>query len=1024
MQAKGFIKFVAAICFLASIWMLSFSFVTANVEKNAEREATDASGVTDEVKLSEILRNKRNEKVWLGYTYKECKDKELSLGLDLKGGMNVMMEISVPDILKALSNQSADETFVKAMEKTLEKEKSSSSDFLSLFEESWNETEPGARMSRIFGNYANSKIKAESTNSEVIGILRAELESAISSSFNVLRKRIDRFGVTAPNIQRLGSTGRILVELPGVKEPERVRKLLQGTASLEFWETYENSEIYPALEKANGIIKEILDSEKKASGDTIQPAAGKPAATASVRDTLLNSLASSDSAALAALSDSLKLTQRDSLAMTDYPLFSVLNPAIYTDGSGLMKGPVVGYASTNDIAKIEAWLELPRVKSLFPMNFKPMWTVKAIDKGETVFQLVAIKSNMDETPPLDGSYITDARVTSDPQQGFGVSMTMDGEGSDIWGHLTADNVGKSVAIVLDGYVYSFPTVQTEIRGGSSSITGNFTSTEATDLANVLNSGKMPAPAKIIQEAVVGPSLGQASIDAGFLSFVLAFVLVLAYMWMYYNTAGLTANVALLSNVLLLFGVLASFGSVLTLPGIAGIVLTMGMAVDANVIIYERIKEELRLGKGARMAVSEGYKHAMSAILDGQITTLLMAIVLFNFSSGPVQGFATTLGIGIVTSLVTSIFVSRLVVEWMLSRGIDVKFGNKATLNFLSNTSFDFLGLRGKAYIVSAVLCIIGIGFISVRGFSYGIDFSGGRSYVVKFDGDVSVEQVRQSIASLFDESAEVKQFGTSDQLKITTKYKIENQDESVDREVSEHLYAALGKSFAKSLTYEEFISTDTNPFGIVRSDKVGPTIADEMKVDSVIAIILTLLIIFLYIAYRFNNWNWGLGAVISMAHDGLLTIALFSICAGLLPWSMDIDQHFIAAVLTVIGYSINDTVIIFDRIRENKALYPKREWSVLVNDAINATLMRTINTSGTVLVVLLAIFIFGGETIRGFSFSLIFGILVGVYSTVFIAIPIAYELIIRKEKNKAKNMPPEKKPVTAEKKPVPAGRKK
>jgi SecD/SecF fusion protein len=1022
MQAKGFIKFVAAICFLASIWMLSFSFVTGNVEKNAEREATDASGVTDEVKLSEILRNKRNEKVWLGYTYKECKDKELSLGLDLKGGMNVMMEISVPDILKALSNQSTDETFVKAMEKTLEKEKSSSSDFLSLFEESWNETEPGARMSRIFGNYANSKIKAESTNSEVISTLRAELESAISSSFNVLRKRIDRFGVTAPNIQRLGSTGRILVELPGVKEPERVRKLLQGTASLEFWETYENSEIYPALEKANGIIKEILDGEKKASGDTVQTVAGKPDAAKSVPDTL-GSLASSDSAALAALSDSLKLTQRDSLTMTDYPLFSVLNPAIYPDGSGLMKGPVIGYASTNEIAKIEAWLELPRVKALFPMNFKPMWTVKAIDKGETVFQLVAIKSNMDETPPLDGSYITDARVTSDPQQGFGVSMTMDGEGSDIWGHLTADNIGKSVAIVLDGYVYSFPTVQTEIRGGSSSITGNFTSTEATDLANVLNAGKMPAPAKIIQEAVVGPSLGQASINAGFLSFVLAFVLVLVYMWMYYNTAGLTANVALLSNVLLLFGVLASFGSVLTLPGIAGIVLTMGMAVDANVIIYERIKEELRLGKGVRMAVSEGYKHAMSAILDGQITTLLMAIVLFNFSSGPVQGFATTLGIGIITSLVTSIFISRLVVEWMLSRNIDVKFGNKSTLNFLSNTSFDFLGLRSKAYIVSAVFCIIGIGFISVRGFSYGIDFSGGRSYVVNFDGDVIVEQVRQSIASSFDESAEVKQFGTANQLKITTKYKIDDQNESVDREVSEHLYAALSKSFTKPLTYEEFISTDTNPFGIIRLDKVGPTIADEMKVDSVIAIILTLLIIFLYIAYRFNNWNWGLGAVISMAHDGLLTIALFSICAGLLPWSMDIDQHFIAAVLTVIGYSINDTVIIFDRIRENKTLYPKREWSVLVNDAINSTLMRTINTSGTVLVVLLAIFIFGGETIRGFSFSLIFGIMVGVYSTVFIAIPVAYELIIRKEKNKAKNMPPEKKTVPTERKPVPTGKR-
>lgn len=994
MQAKGFIKFVALLCFVASIWMLSFTLVTKNIENNAEIEATDDSGNVDEVKLAEILRNKRNEKVWLGYTYKECKDKEISLGLDLKGGMNVMMEISIPDVIRAISNQSTDATFLKALETAVEKEKSSTADFLTLFEESWNEIEPNAKMSRVFGTLGMStKIKPESTNSEVLKVLREEAESSIATSFNVLRNRIDRFGVTAPNIQRIGSTNRILVELPGIKETERVRKLLQGTASLEFWETYENSEIFPLLEKANAVIKEILDEEKKAANPEVDSTEAQIADNAALA--AADTVKTETDSALASLADSLNIAP-DSTMMDNYPLYKVLQPMITQEGR-MITGPVIGHVAVDNMEKVEKWLALPRVKSLFPIDFVPMWSVKAVDKGETVYTLIAIKSTSDGVPPLDGSVVTDARVTNDPQRGFGVSMNMDAEGADIWARLTAQNKKKSIAIILDGYVYSYPTVQDEIRGGSSSITGDFSSSEATDLANVLNCGKMPASASIIQEAIVGPSLGQESINAGFLSFVLAFLLVLVYMWLYYNTAGLTANVALLSNVLLLFGVLSSFGAVLTLPGIAGIVLTMGMAVDANVIIYERIKEEIRLGKSLRLAVTEGYRQAMSAILDGQITTLLMAIVLFLFSSGPVQGFATTLGIGIITSLATSIFISRLVVEWMLAREMKVKFGNKLTLDFLKDASFDFLGLRKKAYIISLVLCVAGTACILTKGFSLGIDFSGGRSYVIRFDDNPSVEEVRESIASSFDASTEVKQFGPTNQLKITTKYKIDNKDESVDREVTEKLYAAIGKFFKQSLSYDDFSSTQNNPVGIISSEKVGPTIALDMQIDSVIAILLTLLIIFLYIAIRFNSWNWGLGAVIAMAHDGLLTIALFSVCAGLMPWSMDIDQHFIAAVLTVIGYSINDTVIIFDRIRENKQLYPKRPWYELINSAINSTLMRTINTSATVLVVLLAIFIFGGETIRGFSFSLTFGVIVGIYSTVFIAIPLAYELVKKRE---------------------------
>ncbi|MDR1341073.1 MAG: protein translocase subunit SecDF [Prevotellaceae bacterium] len=1002
MQAKGFIKFVAVLCFLASIWMLSFTFVTRHIEKKARIEATDSNGIVDEAKEAEILQAKRNEKVWIGYTYKECKDKELSLGLDLKGGMNVTMEISIPDVLKALSNQSADPTFVKALEQAQIKQKSSTADFLSLFSESWDEAEPGARMSRVFGTYdLRDRVKPESSNSDVISVLRTESESAIANSFNVLRSRIDRFGVASPNIQKIGNSGRILVELPGVKEPERVRKLLQGTANLEFWETYENSEIIGMLYQANTVIKDILDAEKSAlrSADTLQVEPETPKASAPVPDSL--GLISDDSLALAAIADSLNLNlNADSLSIDNFPLFSVLTPSMSQQGQP-MGGPIIGYATTENIKKIDAWFELDQVKNLFPFEFKPMWTIKAIDKGETTYALIAIKSNRDGTPPLDGSVISDARVASSNTGGFSVSMNMNAEGANIWARLTADNLQKSIAIVLDGYVYSHPTVQTEIRGGSSEITGGFSSNEASDLANVLKSGKMPAPAKIVQEAVVGPSLGQQSINAGLISFILAFILILLYMWFYYGQAGTTANIALIANVLLLFGAMASFGAVLTLPGIAGIVLTLGMAVDANIIIYERIKEEVKAGNSMRIALKEGYKNAMSAIIDGQLTTLITGLILLVLGTGPVQGFAVTLVVGIITSLATSIFISRMVFEWMLDKGKEVSLGTRLTVDFLENTKVNFLGLRKKTYIISSVCIIIGLGFIFTKGMSYGIDFSGGRTYVVKFDQAVSINDIRTSIAE-FDASAEIKQYGPNNQLKITTKYKIDDNSEEVDQEIIGKLHEALNPFYAASLTYSEFASTDTNPNGIISSETVGPTIATDMKVNAIIAVIIALIAIFIYIAIRFSRWQFGLGGVVALAHDTAITVALFSIGAGVFPWTMDVDQSFIAAILTVIGYSINDTVVIFDRIRENKALYPKHSWWDNINSSINSTIVRTINTSGTVLVVLFSIFIFGGEVIRGFSFALIIGVAVGAYSTVFIAIPIAYDLIEMKDRKNKK----------------------
>ena len=990
MQSKGAIKFVAILLLIASLWQLSFTAVTQYQEKKAEKYAenkaeaamqtaafakvadVDKAFYLDSLKKDESRRyidSISSEKVYFGYTFKDVRAKSINLGLDLKGGMNVMLQVQLKDLVQALAGGNNSPEFINALDLAQERSVNSRLDFITLFAQAWTETANGTPLAQVFGTYEmRDKITPESTDDQVVEVIRAEAESAISNSFNVLRNRIDRFGVTQPNIQKLGNSGRILVELPGVKEPERVRKLLQGTASLEFWATYDNAEVEYYLNEANAKLAELLTDDAEVAEEA---------------------KAETDELLAAELQN-----QEDAAAMAAYkkqnPLFSVLQP------SGAKGNACIGYAHYADTAKINKYLSMPQVKALFPREFKPMWTVKASQwiPGDNIFELVAIKStSRDGKAVLDGGSVTDARVQYGNTGGNPeVSMSMNAEGANIWARMTKENIGKQVAIVLDGMVYSYPTVQSEIAGGSSQITGNFTLEEAEDLANVLKSGKLPAPATIIQEQVVGPSLGAESINAGLISFVIAFVLVLLYMVFFYQGAGLVANVALLANVVLLFGTLVSFGAVLTLPGIAGLVLTLGMAVDANVIIYERVKEELRAGKGLGKAIADGYANAYSAIIDGQITTLLTGIVLFVFGSGPVQGFATTLIIGIITSVLTSIFITRIIFDDRVSKGKNITFENKLTRNFLQNTKVDFIGKKKIAYVVSGVLIVASLVSIFTKGFTYGVDFTGGRTYVVRFDQNVAAEDVRAAAIAEFDGAVEVKQFGGDSQMKITTQYLVENESTEADAEVEGKLYNALKVFFAEEISFAEFTSTLDNPNGIISSDKVGPTIANDITRSAFIAVILALIVIFGYIAVRFKGWTWGLGGVTGLAHTALIVIGFFSIFSGILPFSLDIDQTFIAAILTIIGYAINDTVVIFDRIREYKELHPKADFKKNVNAALNSTLSRTMNTSLTTLITMVAIAIFGGEVIRGLAVALIVGIVVGTYASIFIATPIMYDV--------------------------------
>ncbi len=1025
MQSKGAIRFVAICLILACLWQLSFTLVTsictkranaaaekavAEVQKSAafaEVPDVDKAYYLDSIRKIEALRytdSISTEKIYFGYTFKNVQNKEINLGLDLKGGMNVMLQVQLEDLVKALAGNNASPEFQKAVSLAKERSVNSQLDFISLFAEAWKEVGGGQRLSQIFGTYEmRDRIKPESTDDQVISIIREESESAVANSFNVLRNRIDRFGVTQPSIQRLGNTGRILVELPGVKEPERVRKLLQGTASLEFWTTYASQEIAPYLEEANAVLAQTLNTGESA----VEKKAGEVAGS--------DDLVAQEIKAQGGEADSADLEAYKKAN----PLFAVLSPSQFRDNA------CIGLAAAADTALVNQYLHMPEVAALFPAEFRPMWSVKPTSyiKNSNIYELVAIKaSSRDGKAPLDGGVVTNARVEYDNRRGGepGVSMTMNAEGANTWARLTKDNIGRQVAIVLDGTVYSYPTVQTEITGGQSSITGNFSIEEATDLANVLNSGKLPAPATIVQEQVVGPSLGAASIHSGLVSFVIAFCLVLLYMVFFYKGAGLAADVALLTNVVLLFGTLSAFGAVLTLPGIAGLVLTMGMAVDANVIIYERIKEELKAGKGLGKAIQDGYSNAYSAIIDGQVTTLLTGIVLFFFGSGPIKGFATTLIIGIITSVLTSIFITRLIFDDRVNKGKSITFETKATRNFLKNTRIDFLSGKKWSYLISGIIILISIGSICFKGFTYGVDFTGGRTYVVRFDKPVTAEEVRQATNKVFEAAAaaddnvsgasvEVKQFGGDSQMKITTSYKFEDESSAVDTEIEGMLYESLKGLYEEDLTLAEFTSTLENPNGIISSDKVGASIANDIKRNAVISIILALLVIFTYIAARFKGWTWGLGGVVSLAHTAIIVIGFFSLFSGILPFNLDVDQTFIAAILTIIGYAINDTVVIFDRIRENLGLHPNEDFRVTANKSLNATLTRTVNTSVSTLLPMLAIAIFGGESIRGLSVALCLGICIGTYASIMIATPIMYDSTMRARRKAAEKAAAQKK---------------
>ncbi len=1028
MQNKGAIKFFAIAFALVCLFQLSFTFITYRVESKARNYANSDDVIKQAKQLAngDVLKesfyvdslSKAREKyfldsmqnevvfnfIWLKkFTYKECKTREINLGLDLKGGMNVTLEISMVDILKTMSGHSTDSTFNKAINLSLVKHKTSKSDFVTLFAESFKEIDPNAKLAAIFGFELKDKIKANATNEEVIEAIRKETKDAFDRTYNILRQRIDKFGVAQPNIQKLQQSERILIELPGVKDPDRVRKLLQGTAQLEFWNTYEFKNIAKNFEEADKLLASVKNIEKFGSldGDTISSLDSTK--TSNTKDSLVanNTKDTSGKALLTKLNSKDKDNSKNKKEKTkeewakEHPLFYVLPPNV--DEKNIPRnGPVVGMANSKDIPRINRMLD--RVKKLFPHDVKFLWTAKPINERTEIYQLIAIKvTSRDGTPALGGDVITDARQDYDQNGGVDIDMTMNVQGAKTWKYITAAAAPQKecVAVVLDDLVYSYPSVNQEISGGRSQITGHFSIEEAKDLANVLKAGKLPTPAKIVEEAIVGPTLGKEAINAGVWSFIVAFALTLLFMIFYYNRAGMVANVALFANMFFVFGILASLGAVLTLPGIAGIVLTIGMDVDKNVIIYERIREEIRAGKGIRLAIDDGYKHALTAIIDSNITTLLTGIVLYVFGSGPVQGFATTLIIGILSSLFCAIFITRLIFVWMMDRNKEITVWNSLTKDVLTNVHFDFVGLRKKFYILSLALVVIGIVSLSIRGLSRGIDFLGGRSYVVRFDKDVKTDDLRLSLTKVFTTEPEVKTFGPNNQVKITTSYLIDDQSSKTDSIVETRLYEGLKSFYTKPLTKEDFlVHADNKLVGRLSSQKIEPTIAYDLLTKAYYAVFFSLLIIFGYIAFRFRKWQWGLGGVISLFHDSFIVITVFSLFHGVLPFSMDVGQDFIAAILTIIGYSIMDTVIIFDRIREYTALYPKRDLHTNMNDAINSTLGRTLITSGITFMVLLAMFLFGGEVIRGFTFALLVGIAIGTYSSVFNATPIAYDLIM------------------------------
>jgi SecD/SecF fusion protein len=1004
------------------VYCLSFTFVTWSVEKDARgfaqttindqatvdflEKASAGDPMLRKHLLDSIysdresfyLATMKDSSVFFGMTYKQCKYKELNLGLDLKGGMNVTLEVSIPEVVMSLANNTDDELFTKAFARAEARYNETNGNFIDIFVESFNTEKntlglENAALRTYFGERANNK---SASDQEIKNFIETESNEIVDRTFKILTTRIDRFGVAQPNIQRLQG-GRILVELPGIKEPERVTDLLKSTAKLEFWEVYS--------EPVNGVaVQELFRQADLKLKDQmkIEEAKTEEATMEADSTQVADSTDVVDEASVASA-----VEDEDEDFEEDYSqLGLILSKSLGSNGV------VIGYFKEADMKEIS--MLLPEMKRLMGINnVEFYWGIADKDFGNA-YPLIPLKSNNDRVgPKLSSETIGGARVVRSARQDVNqnnqvvVTMAMEDQATDEWRKITRAAVENSskitmIAIVLDDIVYSYPSIKSEIPNGHSEISGTFSIDEAKDLATVLNSGNLEASVNIVQSEVVGPTLGQESIKSGLLSVVLAFVLVLTYMLLYYSRAGFAADVALLMNIFFLLGILASLGAVLTLPGIAGIVLTLGMAVDANVIIFERIREEVRAGKGLRIAIDEGYHNAYSAIIDGNVTTLITAIVLYILGSGPVQGFATTLIIGICSSLFTAIFITRLISERRLKTGKSLNFGNQHTINAFTNTHFDFIKTKKIFYSISGIATVVCIVSFFTLGFSPGIDFTGGRNFVVRFDQEVNTADVRQAVGEEFGGNPEVKTFGGNDQVRITTNYKIDSNDPAVDKEVEAKLYNALKGFYKKSDISETDFTQQIDPRGIQSSQKVQPMIAKELLRDSVFAVLISLILIFAYIAIRFRNWQFGLGGVVSLAHDALLTIGLFSLFYKVMPFSMEIDQSFIAAILTVIGYSINNVVVIYDRIRENLALYPKKDNYANFNSAVNSTLGRTVNTAGTTIVVLIAMFIFGGEVIRGFIFAMGAGVIIGTYSSIFVATPLAYDLLAKGKVNRMK----------------------
>ena len=995
MQNKGFVKVFAVLLTLVCVFYLSFSFVTRHYTNKAKEIANGDPKVEQD-----YLDSLSNEKVMLwNWTLKQCREMEISLGLDLKGGMNVILEVSVPDVIKALADNKPDEAFNNALATAAKQAVNSQDDVITLFIREYHKIAPDAKLSELFATQQlKDKVNQKSSDAEVEKVLRAEVKAAVENSFNVLRTRIDRFGVVQPNIQSLeDKMGRIMVELPGIKEPERVRKLLQGSANLEFWETYTAKEVLPAMQSADAKLRVILAEGTTADTDTIE------AVLTEATPVEKKTVSAADSLAAALKGD---VTAEDKSAANmeeikkQYPLLSILQ----LNSSG--QGPVIGYANYKDTADINKYLAMPEIKADLPKDLRLKWGVSPseFDKKGQTFELYAIKSTeRNGKAPLEGDVVTDAKDEFDQYSKPAVSMTMNSDGARRWAQLTKQNIGRSIAIVLDNYVYSAPNVNSEITGGRSQITGHFTPEQAKDLANVLKSGKMPAPAHIVQEDIVGPSLGQESINAGIFSFVVALILLMIYMCsMYGFIPGMVANCALILNFFFTLGILSSFQAALTMSGIAGMVLSLGMAVDANVLIYERTKEELRAGKGVKKALADGYSNAFSAIFDSNLTSIITGIILFNFGTGPIRGFATTLIIGILVSFFTAVFITRIVYEHFMNKDkwLNLTFTTKISKNLMTNTHFDFMGTNKKSLIIVSAIIVVCIGSFAIRGLSQSIDFTGGRNFKVQFENPVEPEQVRELISSKFgDANVSVIAIGTDKKtVRISTNYRIEDEGNNVDSEIESYLYETLKPVLTQNITLETFIDRDNHTGGsIVSSQKVGPSIADDIKTGAIYSVVLALLAIGLYILLRFRNIAYSIGSIVALSCDTIMIIGAYSLFWGILPFSLEIYQTFIGAILTAIGYSINDKVVIFDRVREFFGLYPKRDKRVLFNDSLNTTLARTINTSLSTLIVLLCIFILGGDSIRSFAFAMILGVVIGTLSSLFIASPIAYNMMKNKK---------------------------